>query len=1503
MDTAVASSDISKVGGRPRRRRWRRVVGLFILFLIVLLAVMAWQAPRLAGTGPGMTFISKVINGSQSAVTVGFSSLDLSWSETQQITGLRVVNRQTGDTADLDVHAQGSLLAWARGNRDFGTVEISGNASLTEVPESSGSGPVNVPAGLSVEVLIKGFTLNLARAALTPNGSAVSASVTIDDGAIDLRTGQPLEVALAGSSRIGTEPGSFSVRMSLPDMIGADGVLHLEQLNGEIAARATNLPCAVIEQLAGQPGRIVPAVGASATVDCSWQGSPERGTGAVRLESELAHVDLTFEVANGHVRVQSPTTIKWTATPSVIGNLSAPVPVDVNIATLDAKLPTSGYGFNVSGAKLNVQISAATRFAVTMPSEATSSATEAWIVDGLHVAVNTDDPVSQISINATANVGQADTQSRSLSPVAADLSLQRLLTARGRVSLDTLGIGGSITGRRIPTAMLDRLAGLEGWAVDAVGRSVDEVEVTAAVDAGAAEQLAAGEKPDGRRVDLASLPRTTFVVRARSQSMTLVADGVLEKGTLSIGQGTDAGRIEIRPTEALLHRAMTNPALADSLPPDFRLNQVSSINVLLGRFTMPLSADDPVAMLERAAWQADVQIADVKMQYGSADSARAVTIDSLIVKSSSDQMSGSILVDADGTMRIDGSAAAAARFALQSEVISPLDASQRTIEMTAVVDRMPVTLADLAGVTVQGMPLGELAGESLGRTLDVEAQARIVPVEESLGLASLSARIQGKERFAEIALTPGSTTDRPTLTARGSIRALVTPAMCDRLMSPAMAAESAEGTAATRPMTLTDPATVLLTLQQTAVPSELVATSTAGNGAAAIPFSRLADRQWLAAALQASGTIDRIALADVPGLAQPIVVQGLTFDVSAPNGVRANANLVAGGQVLTAKADPGAVATPAGRVRVNAQTRPGNDGTLTLGATVECIGVELDAVEGLLGWSNRLLPTTLGSVGDVSAQLESAVLPNPLNAGDARPAFSTARMFEPATVRITTALPRLSGNLLIRQPETGMVNVSASHLNYSVDSELVEGFLNGTSLRSSDARALGDAAAEVLRQSGAEGARLANRWQHNTQQAWTMVNTKSLLDITINRLDVPLDVLLGRSLDLSLVSAGGSIGVNEVVLARGDARTAFRNMNLTVGGTNAAEGLTLNLSGAPTVTTAGGAEPAQPAMSSNGIALTGVLHALNGDMSVPAVDLKGGMNGLPVGVVDSMLNLGGRLEAAFGDTMNVQLDTADLSRHTGSGSLTLTSPNGTIHMPKLAWDGASVTAMAPVTGQLAVTSAFSDSVLSQVHPALTSASKADGTTPLAFNVRSMTVPVNGDLSLLGGEIDLNLGQLQLARGGLLSDLLGTLADTPEIQTGDTAAAVVPPVAVNIRNGLLHYDQLDITSDLFTISSKGTVDLVKRQLNLSVRVPLLGWRRQFSQMTKTPMARLAGASMTDIPFYLTVTGPLDNPKVQPDPNGVQKVADEFFKNMLQDTVQGVLGDILGGGNKKKDGKNK
>ncbi|NOG52834.1 MAG: hypothetical protein HND57_00650 [Planctomycetes bacterium] len=1058
--------------------------------------------------------------------------------------------------------------------------------------------------------------------------------------------------------------------------------------------------------------------------------------------------------------------------------------------------------------------------------------------------------------------------------------------------------GGTVRGEQIPTALVDRLAGLDGWAVDALGPFVAEVEIDAAVDAGAAESLAGSNAGEGGSpLDLAGLPRTTFTVRTRSHGMMLVADGVVDRGMLSIGNAQNPARVELRPTEALLSRLVPEQTSVVASPAAVRVSGAHSIFAAFERLTIPLTAGSVQEMIAQAAWNTDIELKAVTLHSGNASGTEdEVIIPSLKITSSTDRLGETVSVNADGLILAGADSVEPARIVIQSEVMSVLDAQRRSATVTAVLDNVQAGVADLSGVMVRGVSLSEVVRETFGSVISIEAQADLVTVPmfedgtPELAVASLQSRVEGQHGLAEVGLSPAG--NGADLIAGGRVRARLTPAIYERL-----ALTSAEDDVP--PMALTAPATADVRLEEQSVPTSMVSQSANAGKTPAIPLSNLARYDWTSAAIGLTGTIDRIALKNVPGVARPIVARELTFDVSAPSGLRSGATVNATSTVMSTPTENGARDSSVGQVRVSAKSQPGADGAMALSGTVKCAGVDLEVVEGLLGWTHRMLPTAFGRAGDVTIQLDGAALPDMLGgsiSSDA-PEFTMASLLEPATIRVTPVLPRLTGNLVIRQPKTGAVNVSASQLNYSLDSEMVEGFLNGKTLRSSDAELLGAAAAEVLRQSGTDGARLADKLNRNAQQAWTMVNKKSLLGVTIDRLDVPLDLLLGKAFDLRDVSASGAIGMDDVLLARGDSQTAFRDMKLTFGGTNAAEGLALKLLGSPTITQGGGTEPVQPAVSQDGISLTGMLHALAGDTSVPVVDLQGGMKAIPVGIVDSMLNLGGRLEAALGTTANMQLDLANIGRHSGAGSVTLTSPNGTVQMPSLAWDGVTVTATKPVTGQLAVTSAFSDSLLSQVHPALTSAQQADGKTPLSVNIKSMTVPVNGDMSLLGADFDLDLGQLQLKRNGMLSDLLGTLADKPEMQAAETTTALIPPVAVSIRNGMLHYDKLDITSDLFTISSNGTVDLVKRQLDLGVRVPLFGWRSQFSQMTKTPMASLAGASVTDIPFYLTVTGSLDDPKIQPDPNGAKKVADEFFQNMIEDTVKGVLGDILGGGKKK------
>ena len=221
----------------------------------------------------------------------------------------------------------------------------------------------------------------------------------------------------------------------------------------------------------------------------------------------------------------------------------------------------------------------------------------------------------------------------------------------------------------------------------------------------------------------------------------------------------------------------------------------------------------------------------------------------------------------------------------------------------------------------------------------------------------------------------------------------------------------------------------------------------------------------------------------------------------------------------------------------------------------------------------------------------------------------------------------------------------------------------------------------------------------------------------------------------------------------------------------------------------------------------------------------------------------------------------------------------------------------PASISLDITPDMSRAILDSINPIFYDIRKKSG--PILGRAEYLRIPLDSNLANLDADLILDLGQIEVPSQGLFGDLLGTAKTV----VGESTSANVPPIPIRIRSGVLKYDGLVLQADKFKVTTGGEINLVARTLNLRAAVPLIGWQSAFGQMTgalKNPVTDW------NIPFYLVITGAIDNPDIKPDPKGAQRVAEEMFKNTIDQTLGNIFEQVLkdrGNKQKKKNNNNK
>lgn len=233
------------------------------LFLLILLAILIALIPTLLSSGPGTRFVegsaASFVNG-----TLTIQDLGLSWTGTQTVRGLKIVDVDGKPAIDVDVTLNNGLVALARGDWKRADATLSGSVNAELRPDgslnladlvaspppssSSGSGsgspsaPSTSPGG---PMLPEGLDASLAITDLdiTLVEQATRRTLTLSDlkGNASVVSGGDAKIALAGGSEFEGRKGTVALDGTIGQLIQADGRLRFKGATANLDATIENL--------------------------------------------------------------------------------------------------------------------------------------------------------------------------------------------------------------------------------------------------------------------------------------------------------------------------------------------------------------------------------------------------------------------------------------------------------------------------------------------------------------------------------------------------------------------------------------------------------------------------------------------------------------------------------------------------------------------------------------------------------------------------------------------------------------------------------------------------------------------------------------------------------------------------------------------------------------------------------------------------------------------------------------------------------------------------------------------------------------------------------------------------------------------------------------------------------------------------------------------------------------------------------------------------------------
>jgi hypothetical protein len=210
------------------------------------------------------------------------------------------------------------------------------------------------------------------------------------------------------------------------------------------------------------------------------------------------------------------------------------------------------------------------------------------------------------------------------------------------------------------------------------------------------------------------------------------------------------------------------------------------------------------------------------------------------------------------------------------------------------------------------------------------------------------------------------------------------------------------------------------------------------------------------------------------------------------------------------------------------------------------------------------------------------------------------------------------------------------------------------------------------------------------------------------------------------------------------------------------------------------------------------------------------------------------LTEALGPTVSVELQAQALSRTGGSLNAVAWSERARATVGGRIENGAFVQTRPTQVTLSIITPALTQRLGGSI-PVVGTLEKHAADEPGIVRAENLTLPVDGDMRKLNGQITIDPGVARFTTGGGFQTLL---KQTGQRQQG-LIGGKIEPFVVNIREGVLSYDRFRLPLGEFSIETTGTVDLVKKRMDLVTYVPFFALTDEVAGALSTNLAGAIG----------------------------------------------------------------
>lgn len=302
------------------------------------------------------------------------------------------------------------------------------------------------------------------------------------------------------------------------------------------------------------------------------------------------------------------------------------------------------------------------------------------------------------------------------------------------------------------------------------------------------------------------------------------------------------------------------------------------------------------------------------------------------------------------------------------------------------------------------------------------------------------------------------------------------------------------------------------------------------------------------------------------------------------------------------------------------------------------------------------------------------------------------------------------------------------------------------------------------------------------------------------------------------------------------------------------------------------------------------------------INMTADLKSFPTALADALARQNGLMSEVLGPTFDASADVKNVTISPASASTPGALPiSGTV-LAKVAAPRANATIEGNVVNGTFIQSGSTGAKVVEIRPEFVQAlqgglpliervTKTLKDAPAALDTEGMQVPLDNDMRKLNGVAKIDPGVVQFVVNSLFGDFLSSSG----VKATGSLGNKIEPFVVRFTQGVANYDRFKLPIGTFTIETRGTVDMVQRQLDIITYVPLIGLSEKAVGSIDTGIAGKLGVldKMTLVP--IRTRGSFENQKTEIDVNlFVKETGDKLLKDPgkliekgLDDALKGLF----------------